>query len=93
MTPKQRFLLQTEAEPHRKLAHLEQFAKVLDFALLEMFHGLPRPNEGAGDDGLRAAANFYRMEGARLFRQTLETIADRPVPPPPSKQAMDYRTT
>jgi len=80
MTPKQRFLLTSDAETHRKMAHTELFTSALAHALLQLLEELPKPKtEGMEDDGLRAAANQYRIEGAVKFRDLIQTIGDKPM--------------
>ena len=80
MTPKQRFLLTSDAETHRNMAHTEPFTSALAHTVLQFLEELPKPKpEGMEDDGLRAAANQYRIEGAIKFRELIQTIGDRPI--------------
>lgn len=90
MTPKQRFLLTSLAEPHQKLARSEQFAATLDFAMLEMLDRMPR--SALEPQSPLAAANYHRLEGAKTYRDLLETLADPKLKPEPPRETIDYRT-
>lgn len=72
MNAKQRFLENKAAvEAHAELTASNSFRSACDAAMIELSNSL-----GSASDMNHAAANAYRMEGARAYLQKLLTLAD-----------------
>jgi hypothetical protein len=74
MSPKERF--QEDKPAVKQLSDLAEnaaFLRACDMAMLQVAESIPILN-----DPQAAAANAYRLEGARIFQRTLLTLADKP---------------
>lgn len=74
MSPKERFQENKPAANQLSdLAASAAFQHACDMAMLQMAESFPLVN-----DPTAAAANAYRLEGARIFQRTLLTLAEKP---------------
>jgi hypothetical protein len=88
LSPKDRFLqAKDDASAHAKMVSSALFEKASDLAMLQTQLNLPNAREDA-------AANSYRLEGARLFLAILMTIGDpRPENPKLPDNSLNYEAT
>lgn len=83
-SPKARFLEQDpKARQFAAVAHGEPFVEVCDVAMLQFIHNQGGAMESAGADALR-------LQGAKLYRHTLETLADSDEPIQPKRTGLNY---
>lgn len=75
-SPKKKFQKTPQAKVHADLVVSPQFQSTLDAALLQMQYEM-----GSASDLNTAAANAFRLEGARRFMATLLTLAETPTTP------------
>ena len=81
-SPKKRFMENLiAAKIHRDLVTDESFLKAIESSLLQLQAELPKV--GAGDMAT-AAANHYRMDGAREFVRVILNLAETVSPAAPS---------
>lgn len=75
-SPKTRFLEnKNEVDSLLELTSRAQFLKACDFAMLDVMERF-----GYSSGSVEATANWYRMEGAKAFRDSLLTLAEQPKP-------------
>lgn len=74
MSPKERFQQTADLAGHIRTVENLAFEHACEIAMLQMIDELPT----AGDDEGRAAANSRRVEGAKMFVQVLNRLADKP---------------
>lgn len=79
-TPKQRFLETPEAKSFLQTVNQPDTQKALEYALLQFIH--ENPAQGFHTDNFRAAADNYRLEGARKLISILQEL---PVITPPTR--------
>lgn len=90
LSPRARFLANKElAKAHSALMASVQFERAADAAMLQTQLDLPISVNSEG-----AAANHYRMQGAKYFLLNLLTLGD-PIPelPTPPDQSLNYEAT
>ena len=72
-TPKKRFSdYKAYVDAHRELMQKPEVQRAFDFALMQMFHELADKST----DGNSAAANQYKMIGAKEFIYTVRNLAE-----------------
>lgn len=76
-SPKRAFQETKEAKAFLDLATSPVFLKAIDAAMLQMQYSASQAN-----DHMTAAANCFRMDGARRFAEILLKIADPETPAP-----------
>lgn len=84
-SPKNRFLKTEAAKQFAGIAHSSLFVAACDVAMLEMAQMQPNSN-----DPSPALASSFRMQGAQVFRQILQSLADTSQDVAPTKEGLDY---
>ena len=64
-----------EAEIQDSISAILARQRVLEFALIEMLHALPRSDATRLADGLRARVNAWALEAAPQFTQQVDEMA------------------
>lgn len=85
-SPKKRFTdYKAYVDAHRELMQKPEVQRAFDFALMQMFHEL----SDASTDGNSAAQNQFKLIGAKMFINTVKTLAEQQVIPkrlPPERE-------
>lgn len=85
-SPKARFQTDNNArEAFAKLVRSQMFIDAADMALLQMMGSLPMFGEE-----IVASANYRRLEGARIFLETLDSLATIPTQKTSSDTVLDH---
>lgn len=87
-TPKKRFLLDdAQAQEWARITKSPLFIRAVDAAMAEMVEQQPLSEENAPNSML---GRTYHLQGARKFRNILETIGDKQPEPSTKKPEINY---